>query len=174
VSLEIMHKAPNKYSMSFNMGPMTLQKQTFDGTKGKQSGMQGKKDITGEELEDLKSEAIMNKEMQYEKLGYKLNLKGIEPVNNSEAYILEVVSPSGKKSTEWYDLATGYKVRSSSVSTAEGQTMNTVTDYSDYKDYNGIKYPASVSITGTPMPLKLQLESVEVNKGLKDTEFSAE
>lgn len=174
VTLETIHKAPNKYTMSFNMGAMTLQKQTFDGTKGKESGLQGKKDITGAELEDLKAEAMMNPEMQYEKMGYKLNLKGIEAVNGSDAYIMEVVSPSGKKSTEWYDVANGYKVKSSSTNTMEGQTMTQVTEYADYKDYSGIKYPSMISITGTPMPLKLKLESVEVNKGVKDSEFSAE
>jgi predicted Zn-dependent peptidase len=174
MSLETMRKAPNKYTMSFNMGPMTLQKQTFDGVKGKQSGMQGKKDLAGEELEDLKSEAVMNQEMQYEKLGYKLNLKGIEPVNGSDAYIMEVVSPAGKKSTEWYDVASGYKVRSSSTSTSEGQTVTQTSEYSDYKDFSGIKYPGMISISGGPMPLKLKLESVEVNKGLKDSEFSVD
>jgi predicted Zn-dependent peptidase len=174
VSLETKNKAPNKYSMSFNMGPMTLQKQVFDGTKGKQSGMQGKKEITGSELEDLKAESLLNQEMQYEKTGYKLNLKGIEALNGNEAYIMEVVSPAGKKSTEWYDVKTGYKVKASSTNTMEGQTMTQVSEYSEYKDFNGIKYPSVVSITGTPMPLKLKLESVEVNTGIKDSDFSAD
>jgi len=174
MTLETKHKAPNKYSMSFNMGAMTLQKQVFDGTKGKESSMQGKKELSGEELEDLKAEAEMNQEMKYEKLGYKLNVKGIEVVNGSDAYILEVVSPSGKKSTEWYDVATGYKVKSTSTVNSQGQTITQVSEYSDYKDFNGIKYPGSISITGTPLPLKLKLESVEVNKGLKDSEFSVD
>jgi zinc protease len=172
MSLETMHKAPNKYAMSFNMGVMTLQKQTYDGTKGKQSGLEGKKEITGEELEELKSEAIMNPEMQYEKMGHKLNLKGIEAINGSDAYILEVVSPSGKKSTEWYDVASGLKVKSSTTTTTQGQTITQVTEFGDYKDYSGVKYPGSVSITGTPMPLKLKLESVEVNKGISDSAFT--
>lgn len=174
MSIETKHKAPNKYTMSFNMGAMTLQKQTFDGTKGKESSMQGKKEITGQELEDLKAEAPINPEMQYEKMGYKLAVKGIEPVNGSDAYVLDVESPAGKKSTEWYDVATGYKVKASAISTTQGQTFTQISEYADYKDFNGIKYPGSISITGTPLPLKLKLESVEVNKGLKDSEFSVD
>ncbi|MCE3279216.1 MAG: processing peptidase [Bacteroidetes bacterium] len=172
MTLETMHKAPNKYAMSFNMGAMTLQKQTYDGAKGKQSGLEGKKELTGEELDEIKAEAIMNPEMQYEKMGHKLNLKGIEAVNGSDAYILEVVSPSGKKSTEWYDVASGLKVRSSSTISAQGQTMTQVTEFGDYKDFSGVKYPGSVSITGSPMPLKLKLESAEVNKGISDSAFT--
>lgn len=171
LTVETQRKAPNKYTMSFSMGPMTLQKQVCDGTKAKESGMQGKKEITGKDLEELKEEATMNVELQYEKLGYKLNLKGIEDVKGSDAFIMEITAPSGKKSTEWFDVKTGFKVKSSSTTTTEQGTMTQVSEYADYKDYSGTKYPTSISITGTPMPLKLQMESVEVNKGIKDGEF---
>lgn len=171
MTLVTMRKAPNKFTMSFSMGAMTLQKQTFDGTKGKESGMQGKKDITGDELEELKAEAMINPELQYAKMGYKLNVKGIEPVQGKDAYILEVTSPGGKTSTEWYDVASGLKVKSASTVSAQGQTINQVTEYSGYKDFNGIKFPGSISITGTPMPLQLELKNVEINKGISDSEF---
>lgn len=153
---------------------MTIQKQVFDGTKGKQSGMQGKKEVTGEELENLKSEATMNQEMNYAKLGYKMDLKGIEAVNGSDAYILELLSPSGKKTTEWYDVKTGLKSRSMTVVSQQGQTMTVTTDFTDYKEFGGIKYPGTVTITGTPTPLKFTLESVEQNKGIKDSAFDAD
>jgi predicted Zn-dependent peptidase len=171
LSVETVNKAPNKYTMSFKMGDNVLQKQTFDGTRGNEVSMQGKRELTGAELEDLKGEATLNQEMNYEKMGYKLNLKGTEPVNGSDAYILEVTSPSGKKSTEWYDVKSGYKVKATSTQTMQGQTITQVTEYGDYKDQNGIKYPGAISITGTPFPLKLKLESVDVNKGVKDSEF---
>lgn len=174
ITLETLNKAPNKYVMSVSMGPMTLQKQTFDGTKGKESGMQGKKEITGKELDDLKSDATLNQELYYQTLGYKMELKGIEPVNGSDAYVLALESPTGKKSTEWYDVASGYKVKASTTTTNEQGTVTQISEYSDYKDYNGIKYPAAISVTGGPMPLKLKLESVEVNKGIKDSEFSVD
>lgn len=174
INMEVLRKAPNKYANAIKMGPMTIQKQVFDGTKGKQSGMQGKKEVTGEELENLKSEATMNQEMNYAKLGYKMDLKGIEAVNGSDAYILELLSPSGKKTTEWYDVKTGLKSRSMTVVSQQGQTMTVTTDFTDYKEFGGIKYPGTVTITGTPTPLKFTLESVEQNKGIKDSAFDAD
>lgn len=171
MNLETLRKAPNKYKMSFSMGAMTLQKQVFDGTKAKESGMQGSKDITGDELEDLKKEAMMNQEMQYEKMGYKLEVTGVEAVNGKDAYVMQITSPSGNKSSEWYDVASGLKVKSASTVHAEGQTINQVTSYADYKDFKGVKYPTSISITGTPLPLSLQVQSVDVNTGIKDSEF---
>ena len=171
MNVETLRKAPNKYKMTVSMGVMTLQKQVFDGTKAKESSFQGSRDITGEELEDLKKEATMNQEMQYEKMGYKLEVTGLEAVNGKDAYILQITSPSGSKSTEWYDAAGGLKVKSASTVNAGGQTINQVTTYADYKDFKGVKFPTTIAITGTPMPLNLQVQSVDMNTGIKDSEF---
>jgi zinc protease len=100
LSMTVQQKVPNKYSMSVKMGPMTVQKMVYDGAKAKSSGMQGKKDITGVELEELKEEAVINQEMQYEKLGYKLTIKGIEPINGSDAYAIELTDPSWQKKAQ--------------------------------------------------------------------------
>jgi hypothetical protein len=174
INLTTLQKAPDKYLMMVMIGPMLVQKRVFDGTKGKETTMQGKKEITGDELEELKAEAVLNQEMQYEKSGYKLNLKGIEAINGNDAYVLEVENPKGKKSTEWYDLKSGFKVRTSATENTPQGPVIQIADYSDYKDMNGIKYPGVISTTIGPMPIKLTLESVEVNKGIKDTEFSVE
>jgi zinc protease len=174
INLTIQQKVPNKYSMTAMIGPMVVQKRVFDGVKGKESGMQGKKEITGDDLEELKTEGVLNQEMQYEKLGFKLNLKGIETINGSDAYVLEVESPKGKKSTEWYDAKTGFKVRTSNTENTPQGPVVQIADYLDYKDMNGIKYPNMISTTIGPMPIKLMLESVDANKGIKDSEFSVE
>lgn len=172
VGLTTKQKGPNKYSMTAKMGIMTIQNVTFDGTKAKSSGMQGKKEITGDELEELKEDAIINKELQYEKLGYKLDLKGIEEINGKECYVLELTNAKGKKTTEWYDTQSGLKVRvSKTINTEQGSSVQT-SDLMDYKEIEGIKYPNIISTSIGPMPIKLMLESVEVNKKIKDTEFS--
>jgi zinc protease len=167
-------KSPNKYNMTINIGEMTVQKMIYDGSKGSQSGMQGKKEITGEELTELKVEAINTHEMFYDKLGFKLNLRGVETINGSDAYIIDVTSPTGKKSTEWYDIATGYKVRSNQTTTTEQGSVTQTVDYLDYKDVDGIKYPTFIVINGGPLPLKLELTSVETNKGIDDANFKVD
>ena len=171
ISITTSQKAPNKYAMAVKMGEMVIQKEVYDGKAGKQQSMQGKKDLSGESLDDIKAQAILNIEMNYEKLGYKLNLKGIEAVNGKEAYIIEVTSPKGKKSTEWYDVESNLKVRTSQTITTEmGPIVNT-TDIWEYKDVNGIKFPSVISISGA-MSMKLTAETINVNKGVADSEFT--
>ena len=171
ISMVEQRKSPSKYNMTINIGEMTIQKMIYDGKQGSQSGMQGKKEITGEELRELKVEAINTHEMYYERLGFKLNVKGVEVINGSDAYILEITSPTGKKSTEWYDVTTGFKVRSSQTTVTEQGSVTQTVDYTDYKEIEGIKYPTFITITGGPLPLKLELTSVEINKGIEDGNF---
>ncbi|MGQ0827126.1 MAG: M16 family metallopeptidase [Bacteroidota bacterium] len=173
VSVITQQKAPNKFSMSFNMGAMVLQKDVFNGVKGKQTGMQGAKEITGDALDELKAQGTMNIETQYQKLGYKLNLTGIEAVHGKDAYVLEVISPKGKKSMEWYDVASGLKVRSLQTSETPQGPMTQTSDILEYKEVNGVKFPSVVEIGGA-MAMKLTAESIEVNKGIKDSEFNVE
>jgi predicted Zn-dependent peptidase len=171
ISITTSQKAPNKYAMAVKMGEMVIQKEVYDGKAGKQQSMQGKKDLEGESLEDIKAQAILNPEMNYENLGYKLNLKGIEAVNGKDAYIMEVISPKGKKSMEWYDVESKLKVRTSQTTNSEMGPVISTTDILEYKDVNGLKFPSVISISGA-MSMKLTAESINVNKGVADSEFT--
>ena len=165
-----LQKAPNKYSMSVKMGEMVVQKEVYDGNKGKQTSMQGKKDITGEGLDIIKEQATMNLEMNYAKLGYKVTVKGIESINGKDAYVVEVLSPKGKKSTEWYDVESKLKVRSVQPGEAETGGGTQTFDYLEYKEVDGVKFPSVIEISG-PASMKLTAESIDVNKGISDGEF---
>lgn len=45
------------------------------------------------------------------------------------------------------------------------------TDILEYKDVNGLKFPSVISISGV-MSMKLNAESINVNKGVADSEFT--
>ncbi|MEO6883213.1 MAG: pitrilysin family protein [Bacteroidia bacterium] len=170
MDLEIVNyqKAPDKFFMSMGKGKMIYQKQIFDGTKGITSGMGDSKEMKGKELEELKNQSTLNLEMNYEKLGFKLTLKGIDVVNGNDAYVLDVESPTGKKQTEYYDVNSGFKVR---VSQIEGDKIQ-ITDMSDYKAVNDVKYPYLISQTIGSQTFLMKVSSIEINTGIKDDVFS--
>ena len=164
-------KAPNKYAMSINMGNTLVQKDVFDGAKGKQSSAQGKSELTGESLEQIKGQATLFIEMHYEKLGYKLSLAGVESINGKDAYKLDITSPKGTKTTRYYDVETGLKVRELESITTEAGAIVQSTDILEYKEINGVKFPSAISIGGA-MAMKLTAESILTNQGIADTEFN--
>ncbi len=173
LSIVTQQKAPNKYAMSITMGKMVVQKEAYDGLKGRQSSAQGKSELTGESLEQIKAQATLFIEAQYEKLGYKLNLGGVESINGKDAYKLEVTSPKGQKTTEYYDVSSGLKVREMETSTTEMGPIVQISDVVDYKEVNGVKFPSAISVSGA-MSMKMVAESILVNQGISDTEFGVE
>ena len=172
-----MKKAPNSYKqvidVSMNGQKMTVQKQVFNGTKGYQTGQGGQKaDITGDDLDEIIEQADLLSDLHPEKYGIKRTLKGMESVNGSNAYVIDVINAKGKKSTEYYDATSALLVRKIQ---GEGEKSQT-SDYADYQvveGTDGFKVAHKVTESGAGNPtISATVQTVEVNKGIADTEFN--
>jgi zinc protease len=170
LSLVTMQKAPNKYKESMTMQGMVVQQQTFDGTKGAVSGMQGSKSLEGEELKALAEQAVLFSELTYGKTGYKLEVKGIENINDSDAYKVKITSPSGEKLTQYFDVKSGLKVRT--VST-QGEATVTI-DSGDYKEVGGIMFPHTSKIAAGPQNIEAKTTEIKINSGIADDTFKVD
>ena len=78
--------APNKSSLEVKMGDNVIQKQVFDGVKGKSSGMQGEQVIEGEEAEDMRISAALFEELAYQERQVAAKVVSVENINGSDAY----------------------------------------------------------------------------------------
>lgn len=168
------NKAPNKFAMAMTMGPMVIQKQSFDGVKGKVSGMQGNKDVEGDELEDLKANSVMFNDVNYAATGSKFTLLGVEPIDGKDAYKIEVIKKNGDKETEWYGVSSNMQVKAMQVKDAgeeAGGTMTIVSIFSEYKVVNGINYAHKIKQTFGPQILDMEVVSIEQNTKLGNDIF---
>ncbi|MEM9824082.1 MAG: hypothetical protein AAF985_23555, partial [Bacteroidota bacterium] len=163
---DVYRQSPDKFAAVIKMGPTVIQKETYDGTVGKVSGMQENKTLEGEELESFKERATIFPELTYDQKGFKMELKGIEEINGQNAYKMLIESPSGEKVTEYFAVESSLKIRSVS---GEGETV----DFSEYKAVDGIMFPYSMSTTmpGAPMKMEMKVEAVEVNGDFDETVF---
>lgn len=144
----------------------------FDGTKGYTAAQGQKKDFDAAEAKEYADEAAMIRDMAYLKPDHKLDLKGMEKVNDIPAYQIEITKPSGEKVNEYYDVKTGYKVKSEQSETSPQGSSTQTTYYMDYKDgAGGLKYPNMIKQSMGPQMMEMKLKSVEVNTGVKDEEF---
>lgn len=168
-------KAPNKFAMAMTMGgAMVIQKQTFNGTTGKVSGMQGNKDIEGKELEALKKSSKMFGDIDYKANGNKYELLGVESIDGKDAYKIQVTNEAGDKSSEWYDVAEGMQVKSlmtRDVGEEAGGSMIISSLFSDYKVVNGINYAHKIKQSFGPQTLDMEVTSIEHNTKLGDDVF---
>lgn len=164
-------KAPNKSAQMIMAQGQVFQKVTFNGTKGKTVSMQGSKDLEGAELEEAKKEGAMVDEINMLTSGDKMEVKGVEAINGKDAYVLDVTNSKGTVSTVYYDVNTGFKVRSINTADVEGNKVITVADLEDYKEVGGFMFPHTTKISG-PQNLTLTVATIEINTKLSDDLFN--
>ncbi|MEI6577613.1 MAG: pitrilysin family protein [Bacteroidota bacterium] len=163
ISIKMYRKVPDMMMVDVSSSGMTLSKQIYDGKKAVVTSPQGSEELTGEDLESMKYQAILNLEMDYDKYGVKTELSGIEEIKGKDAYKMEIAYPNGVKETEWYDIATGLKIRTLSK---EGPQ-----DLNDYRDVKGIKFPFQLVKEMGGQEMKLNVDSIEINTKIKDDIF---
>jgi predicted Zn-dependent peptidase len=168
-------KAPGmfKQMIDVTMGTqkMTVQKQVFNGTKGYQEQQGKKADITGDDLAEITEQADWFADIHPEKYGIKRTLKGMEEVNGSKAYVVDVINAKGKKSVEYYDANSGLLVKKIQ---GEGEKLQT-SEYADYREVpgtKGYKVPYKVTQSAEGQNISATVTTVEVNKGIADSEFN--
>ncbi len=175
LAMQVRKMRPNliETKMTLN-GVMVIQQVKFDGEKAFESGMQspGNKEMDAERLAQLKENAAMLPEALYASAGYELRLIGVEMLNDKEVYVLEVVFPSGNKQTEYYEVATGLKLREVRIEDGpEGQVAQT-SDLADYRKVKGnVLIPHQTTIQFGPRSLTMELKNIIVNGKMKAAEF---
>ena len=181
ISLVVMKKTGGLMKESveadMNGNKMLLQKKVCNGKTAFQEEQGKRKDLSAEEVEQTKQEADLQSDLHPEKYGIKRTVKGMETVNGEDAYVLESTDAKGKKTTEYYNVNSGLMVKQIEFIKAEdGNPVPKTTDFSDYRDVpggNGFKMPYSFVIPAGPgVNLNVKVESIEINKGIPDTDFN--
>jgi zinc protease len=163
--------APNKEAMKIEMQGMMIQKEYFDGKAGASSNMQtGKKDLTAEEIASKQKSAGLFPELTYATSGLKVEMVGIEEVNNTEAYVLKIVD-GDKQSFDYYDTKTFMKIKSVSIQKEGDQVVEASRSFSDFKIVNGLQFPHKMSLMMGDLGLEGKVISIEVNGTVDETTF---
>ncbi|GAB4023692.1 LolA-like protein [Spirosoma koreense] len=168
-------KLPNKFSMVINANGMEVMKQTGDGSKVVMGGMQGSRTLEGPAAQQMTAMSTLFPELHYAENGVKSTVVGTEKVDGKETYKLSHTTADGGATwTDNFDQATGLKVQSTVTNKSPQGEMTNTTVYSDYKDTNGIKFPMTLQQQSPRGPMTMSVDNVKVNKGLKDSDFTAQ
>lgn len=172
INTTIARMRPDLYMMEMTAAGMgTVMKQTFDGTKGRMSGMQGEQELEGEQLEDMKSSAQFDPELKYFDGDYTVELTGMGKVDDQPAYILSVTDKDGDVVNEYYSVASGLKLKEESTQETPQGPMTSSTVFGDYRDVNGVMMPYLMKIQSGPQNIKMTATEVNINTGLKKQAF---
>ncbi len=97
-------------------------------------------------------------------------LTGIEIVDGKDAYVIttkgEIVS-----SSVYFEVESGLKVKELQVITMQGQTQNQEATFSNYQEFNGIKFPGTKTGSFGPQTVEFKLIAAKVNEGVTEADF---
>jgi hypothetical protein len=163
-------KSPDKYLMQIELPDMnmTAVKLLMNGDSVTVSQMGQSPAVDADTKKAIKEEAVIFPELGFSNAGFKLELTNIKNINGKDAYELVVNFPSGSKATYYYDVSTGYRIRTVKENQKGGSST---IDYSDYRDVSGIKFPFHVNNDQGQVDLDMTVQSIKVNSGLADSEF---
>lgn len=97
-------------------------------------------------------------------------LTGIETINGNDAY---VITTKGKivSTAIYFDVKTGLKIREAQTISMGGRTQNQAADFSDYKEFNGIKFPSKKSSKLGNQEVTFKLIDAKINEGVTEEDF---
>jgi predicted Zn-dependent peptidase len=166
-ALEMTSKvtSSNKLVVEMKAMGMTMMKQVVN-DKGAYVSQQGqRKDLEGDKLAEAKASAMPFDELKLsQKTG--VTLDGIESFNGAEAYVIK-----DGKSTLYFDVKSGFKIGKAVVQEANGQKMTQISNFGDYKEVKGIKFPFKTSLSFGPQEIEFKTTEVKINEGVTDADF---
>ena len=170
LSIVIKQKAPNKLKQNIRSREM---KQTilYDGTKAAMIIGDEITEFDNKKLGKLKLEAALNFLLDPEAYGVSLELTGIETVDSIDCYKIELTTEGGTNWVQFYAIDSGLKIKEvKEVETTQG-SFQQETFYSDYKEVDGLKFPFKIKQSFGMQTIEMNVSSVKLNKGLKDSVF---
>jgi len=164
LSLKTINTTDEKYAVVVSGMGMEFQKSVFDGEKGYNAQQGVKKELTEEEIADMKFNAQPFPELL---LGNKpgVTLKGIENFNGKEAFVVQDGNTS-----HYYDVKTALKLGTATKIEAQGQQFLQTISYDEYQDFEGVKIPASFTMNAG-MDMNFKLTDVKINEAVSDSDF---
>ncbi|MEO6288699.1 MAG: insulinase family protein, partial [Ginsengibacter sp.] len=167
--------APNMQLTEIQMNGQPIVHRFFNGKTGSATQMGKTQELSEDEIATSIETKGLVPQMFYKEDSYKLENTGIEKVNGKDAYKINITSPSGKKSTEYYDVNSGYLVKTDRNLKANGQEITQSIEYSDYKKVDGIMFPFTDSVSvQTPAGAQdfvINVDDVKINEGVTTEDF---
>ena len=158
--------SPNKFSMEMIVEGMgTVMKQNFDGENGYMEQQGQKIPMDEKDVASRKSSKGLFPEIFMESSA--IELESLTTIEGKDAYKIKYTKDD-KVSYRYYDAETGYLIRTEETN----QSVTTTTDFSNYKEANGVMMPGKWKITTGPQVLELDVTEIKINEGVTAEDFN--
>ena len=178
-TVEMYGAAPNKQRTvikadlsQFGAGQLVID-QRFDGTTGyAMDTMQGNREITGSQLDNMKAQGFPHPFLSYKANGASVKLGPNEQVLGKDMFVLTFEPASGPPIKQYIDAATFLPART--IITAEVPQMGKIeqmVDPSDYREQDGVKVAHKMTLTNAMQSITMTFTKVENNVAIDEKMF---
>ena len=171
-TITVYEAAPDKVYAVSELGAMGKSEEgVSDGVAWEKSTMQGARLKEGDEKATALRHAVFNSDLHWRKVYKKVKTIGIETVNGSSAYRLELTPESGKPDEAYFDKESGLQVkRVIKIPTPMGE-LPMEAAISDYRAVGGVKVPHKVIQKVMTQEVTLEVEKIEINVKIPEDRF---
>jgi len=171
MKIKNVQKAPNKLYTEMEVTGMFKQQMAFDGKKAWMVSPQGSGEITGEQLEGIKQQAVMNFYAAYKKMGFSATISGMKTIKGKDCYELTFTRGKGDVIRHYFAADDFLKLREVKLITTPQGSVEQITDFADYKEFKGLLLPTKYEQNAMGQVVELTLEVCTINAGVKDDVF---
>lgn len=172
-TFELVAKAPNKTATTIELPGMGKMNNVFDGAKAYSvDPMNGLREPSGPELEVLKRGADFYSALNYKKNYSKLELKGIEKVGSSDAYVLVATPAQGDPDKLFFDAKSYLLLKNESERDTPQGKMPAELFYENYKTVDGISIAHTLRTVTPAFAVVIKLSEIKHNVAVEDAKFA--
>ena len=178
-TIEILNALPNKVRTlikadltSLGAGPLVID-QRFDGQSGYVlDTLQGNREITGNQLDNMRNTGFPNAFLTYKELGFSVKLQGKEKVGEREFHVLVFEPTTGSTIRQYVDAQTFIPTRFvMKVEVPQIGEIEQTTELSDYRDVDGVKLPFKLNASSSVQSYTVDLAKIEHNVAVDEKLF---
>lgn len=179
-TIELYQKKPNKTRTLIKLdatalgGGQIVSDQRFDGTNGYViDSFQGNRDITGDQLEAMKSGGFPTPFLNFKESGIAVSLGNREKVDARDVYMIQLTPKTGPGVKAFFDAENFMLVRTIlTINVPQlGGPIDQVVDFSDFREVDGIKVPYVTKSSNPVQSIVAIVTEVKQNTEIDDSSF---
>lgn len=151
--------------------PSVVVSEVFDGTKARKFTDAGPIDLTADESEQIKREALIFGSADLKSIYTKMDYRFADKIDGRDVYLVQATTADNSRDRLYFDAQTGLLVRRmSTVFTVVGPFVYQF-DYADYKDFGGVKIPTTYKVAVPNIRWTRKIVDVKINAPIEDKNF---
>lgn len=156
LTLDSKFSYPNLKRIEAKVDTLLISQFIFDGEKAFSQSTIGNENFTQDELMEFKEQSSPFIELD---LQGSAVYKGQTTFRNIDVHMVQLTQTT----MAYYDINTGLKIYTASQKTLNGQRVNQETEYLEYREFSGIKFPVKMVVTSRGQQIIYELTFVEFN-----------